>query len=101
LSDIPYKYREDKILLEIKNYIDATYNAHYMGEDNVQSMDLILATGHATGFNIGNILKYGSRFGKKNGFNRKDLLKVIHYAVFELYNQERNGNDVSTETTGS
>lgn len=100
MSEIRYKYREDKILKEIKDYIDATYNAHYMGEDNIQSMDLILATGHATGFNIGNILKYGARFGKKSGFNRKDLLKVIHYAVFELYNQERN-DDVSSETTGS
>lgn len=84
---VPYKYDEDKILKEISAYIDSTYHGHYVGEDNVQSLDLILATGHATGFNIGNILKYGSRFGKKRGFNRDDLLKVIHYAIFELYNQ--------------
>lgn len=84
---VPYKYHEDTILKEISDYIDSTYSGHYVGEDNVQSLDLILATGHATGFNVGNILKYGSRFGKKRGFNRDDLLKVIHYAIFELYNQ--------------
>lgn len=88
-KSIPYKYNEPEILAEIAKYIDLTYAGHYVGEDNVQSMDLILATGQATGFNIGNILKYGSRYGKKRGYNRDDLLKVIHYAIFELYNQSR------------
>jgi len=88
-QNVPYKYDEDKILIEVSKYINSTYQGHYIGEDNVQSLDLILATGHATGFNIGNILKYGSRYGKKRGFNRDDLLKVIHYALFELYNHEK------------
>ena len=86
---VPYKYDEDKILKQVAEYIDTTYQGHYVGEDNVQSLDLILATGHATGFNVGNILKYGSRYGKKRGYNRDDLLKVIHYAIFELYNHQK------------
>lgn len=86
---VPYKYQEDIILKEVADYIDSTYKGHYVGEDNVQSLDLILATGHATGFNVGNILKYGSRYGKKRGYNRDDLLKVIHYAIFELYNHTK------------
>lgn len=87
---VPYKYNEPELLNEIAAYIDKTYHGHYIGEDNVQSFDLILATGHATGFNVGNILKYGSRYGKKRGFNRDDLLKVIHYAMFELYVHSKN-----------
>lgn len=86
---IPYKYNEDTLLNEVAAYIDTTYKSHYVGEDNVQSLDLILATGHATGFNVGNILKYGSRYGKKRGYNRDDLLKVIHYAIIELYNHSK------------
>ena len=96
---VPFKYNEEEILAEIGAYIAKTYQGHYVGEDNVQSLDLIFATGHATGFNIGNILKYGSRYGKKRGFNRDDLLKVIHYAVVELYNHSKNysrGEDVNT-----
>lgn len=89
-ASIPYKYHEDTILKEISDYIDTTYKGHYVGEDNVQSLDLILATGHATGFNVGNLLKYGSRYGKKRGYNRDDLLKAIHYAIFELYNHSKN-----------
>lgn len=87
---VPYKYQEDAILKEVSEYIDKTYSGHYVGEDNVQSLDLILATGHATGFNVGNVLKYGSRYGKKRGYNRDDLLKVVHYAIFELYNHSKN-----------
>src|SRR5258708_3710259 len=86
---VPYKYNENVLLKEVAAYIDTTYKGHYVGDDNVQSLDLILATGHATGFNIGNILKYGSRYGKKRGYNRDDLLKVIHYALFELYNHSK------------
>jgi hypothetical protein len=97
MSDIPYKYDEPKLLQEIKDYIDNTYKGHYIGEDNVQSMDLIFGSGHATGFTIGSILKYAARFGKKDGFNRKDLLKIIHYAILEMHNQDRR-NEVSAQT---
>jgi hypothetical protein len=88
-EQVPYKYAEADILKEIGTYIDKTYEGHYVGEDNIQSLDLIFATGHATGFNIGNILKYGARYGKKKGYNRDDLLKIVHYAIFELYNNGR------------
>ena len=37
------------------------------------------------GFCIGNILKYAQRYGKKDGTNRKDLLKVLHYAIIALH----------------
>ena len=30
-------------------------------------------------------MKYAQRYGKKDGYNRKDLLKVLHYALIELY----------------
>ena len=37
------------------------------------------------GFCIGNILKYAQRYGKKDGTNRKDLMKVLHYAIIALH----------------
>jgi hypothetical protein len=33
---------------------------------------------------MGNILKYAQRYGKKEGRNKDDLLKVIHYAIIQL-----------------
>ena len=29
-------------------------------------------------------LKYAQRYGKKEGKNKNDLLKVIHYAIIQL-----------------
>ena len=41
--------------------------------------------GHGEGFCIGNILKYAQRYGKKDGYNRKDLMKVLHYAIMAFH----------------
>lgn len=80
---INYTFNEDKLLDEIKAYIDSTYSQHYsMGK--IQSTEFILDSGHGIGFAVGNIIKYAQRYGKKDGYNRKDLLKVIHYAIIAL-----------------
>ena len=45
-------------------------------------------SGHGDGFCIGNIIKYAQRYGKKDGYNRKDLLKVLHYGIMALHNHD-------------
>jgi len=82
-KEICYKFNEDYYLAEIKKYVDATYGQHYAGK--YQATDMIIDAGHGTGFNIGNIMKYAKRYGKKQGYNKKDLLKIIHYAIIQLY----------------
>tara|TARA_B100001059_G_scaffold23415_2_gene18800 strand:- start:7199 stop:7660 length:462 start_codon:yes stop_codon:yes gene_type:complete len=80
-----WKYDEGKILREVEAYLSSTYNGHYVGEESkVQTLDLIDSIGDAEAFCRSNAIKYLSRFGKKDGKNPKDLLKVIHYA-FLLY----------------
>lgn len=78
-----YKYKEDAILKELKEYIDATYDQHY-SKNKYQATEFIIDAGHGEGFCIGNIMKYAQRYGKKDGKNRKDILKVIHYAIILL-----------------
>ena len=80
---IDYKFSEDKTLNELEKYIDSTYDMHY-SKSKFQATEFILDAGHGEGFCIGNILKYAQRYGKKNGKNRADLLKVIHYAIIAL-----------------
>ena len=84
MKKIDYKYSEDKILDELKMYIDGTYTAHY-SQNKFQATEFIMDSGHGEGFCIGNILKYAQRYGKKNGKDRNDLLKVIHYGIIALY----------------
>ena len=81
---IDYKFGENKTLEELKKYIDSTYDAHY-SKSKFQATEFIIDAGHGEGFCIGNILKYAQRYGKKNGKDKKDLLKVIHYAIIALH----------------
>ena len=90
---IDYRYNEDKTLWELKSYIDATYGQHY-SRAKFQATEFIIDGGHGEGFCIGNVLKYAQRYGKKDGRNRKDLLKIIHYAIIMLHVHDLNeGNE--------
>lgn len=80
---INYKFNEDNILKEIHKYIDETYSQHY-STTKFQSTEIIIDRGHGTGFCMGNIDKYSARYGKKDGYNKRDLMKVIHYAIIQL-----------------
>jgi hypothetical protein len=84
-----WKYNEDKILKDIQDYVTSTYHGHYCGDeagyDDIQTIDLMAAKKLAAGFCQANILKYGSRYGDKDGRNKRDLLKVIHYAMLLLH----------------
>ena len=83
---IDYKYSENKSLHEIAKYIDSTYTQHYSGK--YQATDMIIDAGHGTGFCIGNIMKYAKRYGKKDGYLKKDLMKIIHYAIIQMHIQD-------------
>ena len=85
---IDYKYGEGEILKELQEYVDATYQEHY-SQNKFQATEFIMDSGHGEGFCIGNIMKYAQRYGKKDGRNRKDLLKVIHYGIMALNNHDR------------
>ena len=84
-----WKYNEDKILKDIQDYVTSTYGSHYCGHNqeykDTQTIDLMAAKDLATHFCQANILKYGSRYGDKDGRNKRDLMKVIHYAMLLLH----------------
>ena len=90
-----FKYHEEEILKDIEEYVSATYRGHYTGTTheyrNVQTLDLMAARDVASGFCQANILKYGSRYGSKDGRNKKDLMKVIHYAMLLLHFDDHYG----------
>jgi hypothetical protein len=84
------KYHEDEILRELSDYISGTYDQHYsVGTNSVQTLDLIEACGDGESFCRSNILKYASRYDKK-GTARRDILKILHYAVLLLHFNDKN-----------
>ena len=85
-----YKYNEEEILKELKDYITGTYNQHYSaGDDKIQTLDLIEACGDGESFCRSNILKYASRYDKK-GTARRDIMKILHYAVLLMHFNDKN-----------
>ena len=87
-----YVYDEGKYLKELTDYVNATYGEHY-AQNKFQATEFIIDSGHGDGFCIGNIMKYAQRYGKKNGYNRADILKVIHYAIIQLYVHDHSNRD--------
>ena len=81
---------------ELKEYIDSTYDEHY-STNQFQATEFIIDGGHGEGFCIGNIMKYAQRYGKKDGKNRRDLLKVIHYGIIALHVNEMENLDNETK----
>ena len=85
-----YKYNEDAIIEELRQYITDTYRQHYsVGDDKIQTLDLIEACGDGEAFCRSNILKYASRYDKK-GTARMDIMKVLHYAVLLMHFNDKN-----------
>ena len=80
MGKIDYKYNEGKTLAELK-----------------EATEFIIDGGHGEGFCIGNIMKYAQRYGKKDGKNRRDLLKVIHYGIIALYINEMEESENETK----
>lgn len=77
-----FKYDENRTLEECMKYIESTYQQHYVNEDGIQLMDLFFSDPEeGVVFCKTNAIKYLSRFGKKEGSNKKDLMKAMHYIV--------------------
>ena len=89
------KYNEDKILDEIKSYIEKTYGQHYSStKDGFQVQDMLRHLNIDKDFCQSNAIKYLCRYGKKSGRNKMDLFKAIHYIVL-LLDSENKSNEKS------
>ena len=94
------KYNEEKIFKELKDYIEGTYNQHYsVGKDGkIQVQDLLRQLGIDKDFCQANAIKYLARYGKKNGRNRKDLLKAMHYIILLMSSEDKDNGESEHET---
>ena len=89
-DDDNMKYNEDKILKEVIEYIEKTYSEHYsVDKSGFQVQDMLRHLDIDKDFCQANAIKYLCRYGKKDGKNRKDLLKAIHYIVLLLDSENK------------
>lgn len=86
MNQINYKFNEGALIKELQSYIDSTYDQHY-GKGKIQSTEVIIDRGRGMDFCLGNVDKYSQRYGNKGTPDdyRKDLMKILHYALISLY----------------
>jgi len=86
---INYKYAEDRILEDLKAYVDSTYEQHYKTnkDKGLEAFDVWIALGDATSSFRDTAIKYLWRAGKKGTSEdeKKDLMKAMHYIMLCLY----------------
>ena len=99
-SSRPWKYNEEEIVRELLQYIRGTYGQHYAANDqNIQTLDFIEAShGDGEAFSRDNILKYTSRYDKK-GTPKRDIMKIMHYAVLLMFFHNKNSQTTSNYET--
>ena len=90
-----FKFSEQETLWELEKYIKETYKQHY-AKSKFQATEFIVDSGHGMGFSLGNILKYAQRYGKKNGYDKNDLMKVLHYGIIALHVHNLNNEESET-----
>lgn len=88
---IKYKRNEDKVIASIKQYVDATYDEHYASKSGHDVIGDWEDCGISKQAFQSNIIKYAKRFGKKQGDNPKDIMKIVHYSIL-LLNELENEN---------
>ena len=70
-----FKYNEDNLLDDVHEYIKKTYGEHYVGNKQIQTLDVWESMGIAEEMCLGTIVKYAMRYGKKEGKNKK-IIKI-------------------------
>ena len=87
-----FRFQEDDSFREVLAYIAGTYDQHYAHEvagKNIQVIDMWEAAGSLGTTSRDTAQKYLARFGKKDGYNKKDLFKAIHYILLMLYDTKQ------------
>ena len=93
-DDDNMKYNEDKILREVIEYIEKTYSEHYsVDKSGFQVQDMLRHLDIDKDFCQSNAIKYLCRYGKKNGKNKMDLFKAIHYIVLLIDSEDTTNAD--------
>ena len=73
-----------KNLDELSTYIKSTFGEHY-SKDAIECFDILENVNCARDFCHGNSIKYLIRYGRKNGKNKMDLMKSLHYILLLMY----------------
>ena len=80
------KYHEQETLEELQAYLQSTYGEHYkQDDDDLQCFDAWISLGESSKTFRNTAIKYLWRYGTKDGNNKKDLMKAMHYITMMMH----------------
>jgi hypothetical protein len=91
-----YNYNEPELIEMLIEYINSTYGQHYVNQ-GIQVVDVWQSMGSLDTTARDTAMKYLARYGKKEGKNRKDLLKAMHYIILMMYAEDANNDEAHSE----
>ena len=75
---------------EVFKHILGTFGEHYGSNGGVQLVDLFHSNGDGMAYARTSAMRYIMRFGKKDGYNKKDLMKAAHcICLLYYFSQEK------------
>lgn len=80
-AKIDFKFREEQFFKEFYDYVCSTYGEHYSGKGGQLLEEYGPGDPNAEGFCLVSGRKYLKRFGKKNGKNKADIFKTMHFCL--------------------
>ena len=102
MSEKEFPFNEDKYVKELLQYImKCNSSGHYANETKkTHTFDLIVQGPHLRGlhYSTATAMSYLDRFGSKGGYNRKDLMKALHFLIFALYAYDNYGPEDSNKS---
>ena len=85
-KEVNWKYCEDMILNDFREYLAKTYTEHYKSKtDKIECFDAWIALGDSGPTFRNTAIKYLWRYGEKDGKNKKDVMKALHYVLMLMY----------------
>lgn len=91
------KYKEDLVIKDFLDHVNKTYTKHYSSEEGIQALDIWKALGNFDTSCRDAAIKYLFRFGKKDGYNKEDLLKAMHFIAYVYQDLFLNDSNPSPE----
>jgi hypothetical protein len=101
MKKIEFEFDEERIIKEFYDYIVSTYSQHYANGKNGKQLlsEYDINDPDVIGFCKISARKYLKRLGSKEGFNRKDLLKAMHFCLLLLHFYPQKETQLTGENT--
>jgi hypothetical protein len=87
-------------LNDVNGYIHDTFQEHYSSDGGIQLVDFFHSNGDGMAYARTSAMRYLARYGKKDGYNKRDLLKAVHCICLLYFFSKDESNHEKRDVSG-